>query len=260
MSSLLTGIVALFLLFPQQTASPPNPSPPPKAAESWVDRLYRRIWPVGKFKGNLTEVIARNTEKGGTFQGIPLLYLVNLQTGEAVEWLSARGGLEPVVCPGGERLLYRRGAVLFAETLRMHESRVISAAAAQKLEGATVRHLYACSLNDQNQTVLWVESADGSQQLLRLTRTSLERSDFPDDKEIRDQQPAEFGQVLREIHGLRPDGEQVFVINENLILQRASSDTWQRATAVAKHFFGDPVWVGDSDFVFVNATDVEALP
>src|SRR5437879_2656686 len=74
---------------PKKTAKRPARKSIP---EPLVEQIYRLIWPMGKFDGDLAKAVTKSTQRGGVPQ-IVRLYLVRTDASDTrvSEWRSARG-------------------------------------------------------------------------------------------------------------------------------------------------------------------------
>jgi hypothetical protein len=247
-----TILTALVPLFPQQQNPAPKPAP---TQESLLERIYRLVWPLGRYKGRLSDAVARNTEKAGNSAEVPL-YLVNTERPEAraaTAWTSALTGREPVVCPGAGTLLYRRGNAVYREAIRVRSDGVSSTGAPVEMAGVRAGHLWACTQTADGKLTLWIETMAGELRLARWSGSTASVSEPAEEDGLQLMDPDEFAARLRDFHAIRPDGLAVFVVGGQLIVQRPDGPR-VRLLADEYEFSGTPVWVAESPFVFVNAT------
>lgn len=246
-------LALLFSLQRQQTARPQPPAnPPPSSKEGVLKKLYHLVWPVGQYKGSLADDANAATQKAGVSTGLTLLYIVNTREGTAQEWPSALGGREPVVCAGENLLFYRRGNVVYRESFKLQSAGVSSSSPPVEIAGVSARRLWACTQEAQGQPALWIETMNGELRLVRWDGSAASLSELPADATLKSINSDELGELLREFQSMRPDGFDVFVVGAQLVGQKSGGPR-TRLVGGEYAFVGDPVWVGESEFVFVNA-------
>lgn len=234
----------------QRTAPPP----------SVLEKLYRLVWPAGRFDGDLVRTVSKNTQKGASNPDCPPLYLVHTNGGAVTEWKSAAGAIEVVVCAGDETLYYRRGRKVMAEALRVHGASVVeSAGEAVELSTPVISSLVACTAED-GKSLLWTQSANGN--LLRMTRKGASLIQAPSiaDAEFSAIPGRELADYLRIIRCMRPDGFTATVLNDALVGEKSGQDRFLIVDSNAVQFSGIPAWIAGTDAVFVVGARAAAGP
>jgi hypothetical protein len=216
-----------------------------------LDRLYQLVWPAGRFKGDLVRTIERNTQKSIASPGNPRLYLVGIENHLAREWPSSAGATEPVVCPSDRTLVYRRGATLVVEPIRVSAAgEVSSGGTPAPLTSPSVTSLVACT-TDNAKAVLWIQTPDGEVVSFGRRGSVLERRAI--DPKLAAVPAQQLADDLRVMRSLRPDGVTVAVLNRSLVGEAPARKRWRVVDSDALTFFGVPSLVPGTDSVFVVA-------
>jgi hypothetical protein len=222
-------------------------------ALSLLDKLYRLVWPAGRFQGDLVRTVAKNTEKGTTAPDNPQLYLVDAGKFTAAIWKAGAGASEPVVCAADRTLFYRRMGRIVAEPLRIDRGRIEPSGPAVELS-AVAGSLVACTAA-ADASVLWLLSPEGGLvRLLRHGAALVPAGQVGDDAEFGSVPPRTLADSLRVMRALRPDGFTAAVINQTLVGQKPGKDPFLIVDSDSLQFSGSPAWVPDTDSLFVTGT------
>jgi len=230
----------------RQPAPPPRPAPP----ASLIEKLYRLVWPAGRFTGNLVRAVSEASQKGSTALSYSQLFVVDSAQRSAKPWAGSSGASDPVVCMRSQELYYRRGTKAVRELLRVEDGRVRSAGEPLVLEGATVNALFGCASSAEG-AVLWVQSPDGSTKRLLPRERGVVEDTARLDAEVDSADASEIADILRIVHGLRPDGLVASASNGSVIGTPASGATF-RMVETRVRFSGFPAWVPGTDALFVT--------
>lgn len=242
------AIVCAWLLCPTLLAQNQKPAPAP----ALLEKLYRLVWPVGRFNGDLVRTVSKNTQKGGSNPDAPRLYLVNARTGIAAEWKTGLGAIEPVVCAADHTLFYRRGQKLAAQALRIESTdRIESSGGAVELNGPPIGNLVACTA-DGTASFLWVQADDGGLRRMVRKGTAIVPVGSVDDAEFAAVPPRALADYLRIIPSMRPDGFTAAVINNVLVGERPGQGKFLIVDSDSLQFSDVPAWVPDTDSLFVT--------
>lgn len=247
----LVRVVSLLVLVACGAGAAQAQPSPAAAPSTLLDRLYRIIWPAGRFEGDLAALVAQHTQKAGGVPELPRLYLVDVQSRTATEWRSARGALDPVYCAAQGLLLYRRGAAVVAESVRTLPDALEASSPPRLLAGVDVRHLYACVSGERAEPVAVAADTQGVVRGLRVDDQPGWVDLTGDLAGATDADALDKLQILR---GVRPDGFAVSVSNHRLVGERKEAP--ERFVVVASDlaFFGYPAWAGATRFLFVNGS------
>ncbi len=226
-----------------------------EADESLLQRLFRLLRPSGKYKGRLSDVLAKATQRsGGIADTLPRVLLVNRRSGETVEWVRGRGTVEPVVCPDGRTLVVRRGSRIERTEITITNGRALVPGAATPLPDIMVRQIFGCTPvagGDARSWDLWVENIAGEFLTVRLTKGTSSLGVLPE--AFRSDPPRDTGLALRRLQGIRADGLTAMVRDAKLVVE-FYKDTGSSSTPlpVQMPVTGDPVWLGESNWIVVT--------
>jgi hypothetical protein len=246
----------LFLQAPTPAVSPTpgkSAAPSPSAYRAALGRLYKLVWPLGETKVDIPAAVTSGTEKSAPTGGVAHLYLVNTSNRTAREWPGAAGANQPVVCPDGKTLFYRRGGGLVKETIRLAEHDVSAAGRAKKFAGVIVTRLYACTEDQKGGVALWAEDEAGSLRILRVREDSAAWEDLPRDDVLSALEPAELANDLQRMRSIRPDGFVVWIQNHQLVGRKGQQPEASLLVDSDLSFSGSPSWIGKSEFLFATA-------
>jgi hypothetical protein len=243
----------------RSTSQQPVSTPNQPNKDSLIDRLYRLVWPLGQAAGNVTDAVLRDTEKAAPAEGVSRLYLVNAVAEKVVEWRSAAGGVDPVVCSESKILFYRRGAALFEEALRVTKERVSALGSPKLFDKVGVGQLYACTHDEKGGAALWAQDASGGVRILRVRENgSAAWEDAPHDGVLSSAEAGAMADNLQQICAVRPDAFATWIQNHQLLGRRRGAKGQVSLLVDADLLFsGTPNWIGDSDFLFVTADSPE---
>jgi hypothetical protein len=217
-----------------------------------LEGIYKFIWPAGRFKGKLSNVIGMGIQKSGNGSGQFRLYLVDAGTkGTSKEWRSARGAVEPSVSPYGDWLFYRRGSAIWCERLSQDKNGLRSASEPLRMESPPARHLFACSTTGKDSLFLWVQSETGTK-VLRFqggkvfpVEAPLQRLGIAWDADT-------VGGILERVKGIRPNGEISYVIGTTLVIDSADRPEKRIQANDSLDYAGSPVWIPGANNLFIT--------
>jgi len=265
--TILLTIILAFTLEAEQTPSPtPNPQPQPATASStqnapgWFERLYRLIWPAGRYNGNPGEAASRSTEKSNDVNGISRLYVVDAESGAYEEWRPARGSMDFAISPDGTQLFFRRGKALFRQTIVVSATSTTAASQPAQLPNIEIGRLYACTRSIDGQIELWVADLRGVIRLIRLSAAAAPSWFDYSPPEGVSESSAKTAEELQLLRSLRPDGFQLWIRDSRLVGKRnETSDEFIIVKGGNRpRFYGAPLWINESsNFFFSSALTVE---
>lgn len=226
-------------------------------SESFWQQLCHVMW-RGSDCPNLAAAIAMSSQKGER-NSSGRLYLVNAMTGELREWSNVGGTGQPTICPDGKSLFYRRGSAVFRETIHIEKGDIVRGAEPSTVDALGVHNIYSCTLDMQGVPVLWVEDGDDKIVQARIRESTYEKVELPLDPELAKVEPRDLAEKLGLLRGIRRDGYHVWVRNHKLVGQKPSDSSLayivKPSTNPSVHFSGSPAWIGDSDYLFVTASE-----
>lgn len=260
--AILLSIILAFALEAVQTPAPtPTPQPQPAAestaqnAPGWFERLYRVIWPAGRYNGNQAKAASQVTEKSKDVNGIPRLYLVDVESGVFEEWRWARGSVDFAISPDGTQLFFRRGRALFQQSIRVSATGTNADSQPARLSNIEITRLYACTRSADGPIELWVTDVRGVIRLIRLNAAGAASwADYSPYEGV-SQSSEEIVENLQLLRSLRPDGFRLWVRNNKLVGQRnETSDEFIIVKGTNRpRFYGAPMWINEASKFFFSA-------
>jgi len=215
------------------------------------DRLYKLIWPLGRFEGDLARTVAKATERS-TATGIPELFIVDTVSGRVVlEWPKSSGATQATFCPENRLIFYKRGPDVFSQGVELDGIMPKPAGTPQLIEKLQADRLYVCTGNGENLD-LWVTSGDEVQVARVNPRTmsweygAVEITDPSMDR-------WQMAELLQRMRTLRPDGTRIFARDNKLLRAKGDQEEPQRVLESPLRFYGVPAWIPDSELVLVHA-------
>jgi hypothetical protein len=225
--------------------------------ETWVQKLFKLLWPIGRYEGDLSTTVTRNTEKGSP-GGFRRLYAVDTSSGRWSELRSARGAADAVVCPDGEQLFYRRETELVREILAISGNVLKTRGEPGILNGVEATRLFACVVDASNQLSLWAETTDQPPvvRVLRPGPDAWSWTDVPPELGAADAKARKkLAETLALLRSVRPDATRAFVRDWRLLQQTKAGKPTFLVDTEGPQFRGVPLWVGTTTWLVVAGSE-----
>ena len=220
---------------------------------TFFEKLYRFLWPDQKFNGDLALAIQRTTGKSSDTAANTQLLVVNSKTGQVSSVVNANDSQDATICPDTSTLLYRRGGLLVKETIQIKAGQLESVQAPKFINNVKIHRLFACIYIENKQPYALVRTINGEIQQIPINEARNKHENEIKDINLAGSFNSTTASYLRSLGSMRPDGSYVFVVNKRLVGVLKPSSQKQLLTREKYHFIGNPVWVGNSPLVLVNA-------
>ena len=216
--------------------------------EGLLQKLFRLFRPAGTYEGRLSDAVTNST-KSADASLLPRVYIINVETGENVEWALGRGAVDPVVCPGGLSLFIRRGTHLEEGAIDFSANKLDSSSRPTRIESVEVQQLLGCTQSEvavEGQFLLWIKTKSNEIATLKVAQGTTSMARIPEG--IIEHKTSDIVVALVKLRGVRGDGSRADVIDGKLRVSMPSGEAKLYEIA-GTPLAENPTWVGDTNYV-----------